>query len=261
MMRTAVIGVQTIAAIAGLSNPNILGIAFNPFDPPTPVKIYISHSLLYGKDGTCFTGPFGYVGQVSVLTGPGFGTVQPLVTGLPTSNHDHGVNGLAFDNEGDLLIAIGSSTNAGITHCNMGGIPESPCRQPSSRPGSRRPGFNGNVTYVVSTTGQPNNDQMSGPLVDVAAGVDVGVFGAGLRNPFDVVWTTKGRLFATDNGPNSSFGEASTSATTQAPVPDTPDELLAIVDGGYYGHPNRSRGRVRHPAERLSSAHGPRNAR
>jgi N-acetylneuraminic acid mutarotase len=57
------------------------------------------------------------------------------------------------------------------------------------------------------------------------------------------VWTTTGSIFATDNGPNSVFGDASTSATTQAPVATAPDEVLAIVEGGYFGHPNRNRGR------------------
>jgi hypothetical protein len=117
-----VIATETVNTIATLPNPNILGIAFNPFNPPNPVKIYVAHSLLFAHNGgSCFTGPSPYNGQVSVLTGPNFTAAQPLITGLPVSNHDHGINGLEFDNNGDLLIAVGGNTNAGVAgNCFIG---------------------------------------------------------------------------------------------------------------------------------------------
>jgi N-acetylneuraminic acid mutarotase len=240
----AITNVQTISALSGASNPNILGIAFNPFDPPSPVKIYVAHSQLFAHNGgSCFTGPSPYNGQISVLTGPSFSTATPLVTGLPVSNHDHGINGMAFDAVGDLLVAVGGNTNAGIVHCNMGGLPESPLSAAIVKVRLTDPGFNGAVQYRVTTTGAINNDQVSGQIVDVVPGVDVAVHVPGLRNPYDVVWHTRGRLYGTDNGPNSGFGAASTSATTQASDPTAPDEILALVEGHYYGHPNRNRGR------------------
>ena len=45
---------------------------------------------------------------------------------LPVSNHDHGVNGITFDNNGDLYVSVGGNTNAGVEHCNLGELPESP---------------------------------------------------------------------------------------------------------------------------------------
>jgi N-acetylneuraminic acid mutarotase len=237
-----VTNVQTISTIAGLPNNQILGIAFNPFDPPSPVKIYVAHSLLYAQGGACFSGPAPYPGQVSVLTGPNF-TVQPLITKLPTSNHDHAVNGLAFDNEGDLLISMGGNTNAGVEDCNMGGLPESPLTAAVLKARISKPGFVGNINYVETASGATNNDQVAGHIVDVANGVDVGVFAHGFRNTFDLVWTTTGALYGTDNGANTGFGPASTSATTQTAVGDQPDELELLVEGHYYGHPNRNRGR------------------
>ncbi len=50
----AVINTQMINGVSGLSNNNILGIAFNPLDPPSPVKVYVSHSALFVNGGTCF---------------------------------------------------------------------------------------------------------------------------------------------------------------------------------------------------------------
>jgi hypothetical protein len=84
---------------------------------------------------------------------------------------------------------------------------------------------------------------MFGEVVDVALGVDVGVLAAGLRNPFDLTLTTRGRVYATDNSPNIGFGPASTGPNTQEPDPEDVDELILVDAGDYYGHPNRNRGR------------------
>jgi N-acetylneuraminic acid mutarotase len=251
-----IVDVQTITAIAQLSNIHILGIAFNPFDPPSPVRIYVAHSLLFAhNNGDCFTGPSAYNGQVSLLQGPNFSTVVPLVTGLPVSNHDHGINGMAFDAVGDLLIAVGSNTNAGVEDCNTGGLPESPLSAAILKAPLSKPGFNGAVQYRETATGNINNDQVAGESVDVVPGVDVSVLVPGLRNTFDLAWSTTGQLYGVDNGPNVGFGPASTSATTEGPDPFGPDEILALVEGHYYGHPNRNRGRYdprqnvyRHPS-------------
>jgi hypothetical protein len=240
----SVTATQTLAGVSGLPNGTILGIAFNPLDPPNPVRVYIAHTSLFANGGTCFTGPSPYPGQVSRLDGPDFSSVTPVVTGLPTSNYDHGVNGLVFENNGDLLIAQSGNTNAGVAgNCSLGQLPESPLSGAILRAHLSKPGFNGAVTYRVSSTGAANNDQMSGEVVDVAPGVDVTVLAAGFRNPFDLVQTTEGHLYGTDNGPNAGFGAASTSATTAGLEPTAPDEVVRLVEGGYYGHPNRNRGR------------------
>ncbi len=241
-----VVGTQVVNTIAGLSNPTILGIAFNPFDSPSPVKVYVAHSQLFANGGACFTGPSPYSGEVSVLTGPNFDTAQPLITGLPVSNHDHGVNGLEFDNNGDLLIAVGATTNAGVAgDCEIGQLPESPFSAAILRAKlSKGASFNGTITYVGAPPPPSNNvDQMFGEVVSVAPGVDIEVLAAGLRNAFDLVLTTRGRLYATDNGPNFGFGPASTGPTTEGPDPQDGDELNLIGLGDYYGHPNRNRGR------------------
>jgi len=80
-------------------------------------------------------------------------------------------------------------------------------------------------------------------VANIAPGSDVSVYASGFRNPYDVVWTTKGLLYATNNGANGGFGDVSTSATTQQPYNITDaDELNLVVQNSYYGHPNRNRG-------------------
>jgi hypothetical protein len=240
-----VVATQTINALAGLPNNNILGIAFSPYDVTGQPKIYVAHSQLFANGGADIpAGSFSpYSGQVSVLSGPNFTTVNPLITGLPVSNHDHGINGMAFDDSGNLLIAVGGNTNAGIPSTPLGALPESPFSGAILKATITNPTFNGTINYIDSGTGVVNNNQVFGGNVDVQPGVNLSVYASGLRNPFDLVWTTNSLLYGTDNGPNAGFGASSTSPTGQGADPNNPDELNLILPGVYYGHPNRNRGR------------------
>ena len=233
----------TKTGVFNLTNNDTLGIAFNPYDPPSPVRVYVAHGQHFVNGGTPPAGPSPYTGQISILEGPNFDTPIPLITGLPVSNHDHAVNAIEFDNNGDLLICVGSATNAGVSDAGSGGLPESPLSAAILKARTSDPAFDGAVHHVESVGGAPNDDQRFGEEVDEACG-DIAVHAAGTRNPFDMVLTTGGHLYATDNGPNVGFGPASTGAATQEPDPYDPDELLLIEAGNYYGHPNRSRGRT-----------------
>lgn len=230
--------------VSGLSNRDTLALAINPYDPPSPVKLYVGHGDHFVNGGVTPTGPSPYTGQISVLTGPSFSSPSAVITGLPVSNHDHGINGIVFDNNGDLLISVGSVTNAGVQAPGSGDLPESPLSAAVLKARLSKPGFNGTITYVETVSGLPNDDQRSGEIVDVVPGVDVEVHASGLRNAFGLVYTSKGRLYATDNGPNIGFGPASTGPHTQSSDPYDDDELNLIEWGNYYGSPNRNRGRT-----------------
>ena len=255
--------VQTINTLTSVSNPNILGIAFNPFSTAENPEIYVSHSLLYANGGESFpeTELSPYSGQISVLSGTDFSTVTPLITGLPVSNQDHGVNGIEFDAQGDLLVSIGGNTNAGIPNDNIGGIAESPFSGAILKAEITEADFNGEIEYILPSdfvspeelSFDPADSQYFGDIVDVAPDVDVSVYAYGLRNSFDLLLTTEGLLYATDNGANKNFGDVSTSATTQEPfTQDARDELNLIAENAYYGHPNRNLGRY---DERLNVYH------
>ncbi len=260
---------QVINTIAPLDNHEILGIAFNPYD--SEPRIYVTHSHLEFNDGDAPlpTDPFPYTGEVSILDGVNFTNRQSLVSGLPVSNHDHGVNSLAFDNEGDLYIAVGGNTNAGISDPAIGGTAESPfsaaiVKADLTDPGLNisnpehkgiKPGFNGQVEYELApeiivppelTREEAAQSQVFGADANVKAGIDVSVYASGFRNPFDLTWGTNGKLYASDNGANAGFGDVSTGPNTQEPFPSgqSDDEFLRVVEGGYYGFPNRNRGRT-----------------
>jgi glucose/arabinose dehydrogenase len=238
-----VMDTQVISVFTNYANQHIMGIGFNPREAGGPVRLYVAHSMLNAHEGTCFTGPADYVGAVSVLTGPNFDAVETVIDGLPVSNYSHGINGLQFDDEGNLYIAVGGNSNAGVTNCAMGGLPESPLSGAILKAPISQPGFDEHITYVETLTGATNMNQVYGNDVDVALGTDVTVYAAGFRNAFDLVFTTAGRLYATDQGPRSGLGAASTSAATEGPDPEQRDTLNLVEEGQYYGHPNRNRGR------------------
>jgi len=234
----------TYTGVSQLTNHETLSLAINPYDPPEPLRLYVGHGDHFVNGGVEPTTFSPYTGQVSVLTGPNFDAPQAVITGLPVSNHDHALNGIAFDNNGDLLISLGSETNAGVKALNSGDLPESPFSAAVVKARLSKPGFNGAVHYVETLTGVPDDDQRFGDLVDVAPGVDIELQAAGLRNAYGLAFTTKGRLYATDNGPNIGFGAASTGPNTQSADPYDDDELDLVEWGNYYGSPNRNRGRT-----------------
>ena len=254
---------QNISVLTGVSNLNITGIAFNPFENTGgQPRIYVAHNQFYANaDSYAKEGGFNeltdfspYSGQVSVLEGPDFSKLIPVVENIGVSNHDHGVNGLAFDSNGDLLINVGSNTNAGIADDAIGGIDESPFTAAILKAEITKPNFNGNIQYQlpvdwVAPEGleltNPEESQGFGGIVDVAPGVDVSVYAAGLRNPYDLVYTTSGIIYATENGANGGFGDVSLDAENQEPFNADKkifDELNIIEEDSYYGQPNRNRG-------------------
>lgn len=238
-----VVQVETYPGVSGLQNNQSLGLAFNPFDPPSPVRIYVGHLLTYADGGGAVFAPSAYLGAVSVLEGPDFATPIPLVSGLPQSNSGHNTNGIVFDNNGDLLICQGSNTNAGVKDLILGDLPESPLSAAMLKAETSRQDFNGEVHYRDMLTGIPNDDQRFGEAVEVIPGSHVTVHAPGLRNPYDLVYTTSLLLYATDNGTNLTYGAASTGPTTEIPDPEEPDELLLVELGNYYGSANRNRGK------------------
>lgn len=214
----------------GLNNP--LGIAFDPTALASPVTVYFSHQDSSATDG--------FNGTISKITGPDW-VMEDVITGLPTSDPylNHMTNGIAFDSGGRLFIAQGSATNAGIAA--PGGEaaywPETPLSAAILVADIHAPGFDGTITYAPG--GPPadgNVDQTGG---------DVEVYASGLRNPYDLLLHSNGKIYATDNGPLSgpTIGITSLGCAQDGGDVSQSDELNIIAQGDYYGFPNRNRGR------------------
>ena len=238
-----VIRSQFIPAVQHLRNNQILGIGFSPWEPSSAFQIYLGHARLFVTEGVSGIRPAPYLGGVSALASPQFQPVS-LLSGLPSSNHDHGVNGIAFDNLGQLYVPQGGNTNAGVPDPRIGGLDESPLSETIVVASIRRADFDGRITYRDSRTGAVSADQNDGLYAEISGGTGVRAFVSGLRNAFDLVWATNGRLYGTDNGPNDGFGAASMGAASEGPEPAAMDKVLLLARGRYYGHANRSRGRT-----------------
>ncbi|MEX0786482.1 MAG: PQQ-dependent sugar dehydrogenase [Dehalococcoidia bacterium] len=220
----ALLDIEEIAS--GLTDA--VAIAFDLTTPPeAPVTFYISHRSPIDD---------GLDSKISRVTGPDW-QMEDVITGLPNSRPhlNHLTNGLAFDEDGRLFIAQGSSTDAGLT--NPPGMavywPETPLSAAILVVDIHAPDFDGNVTYD-----QP------GPPADHTLNMlsgDIAVYATGVRNPFDLVLHSNGHIYATDNGAVGQ--EVSLSCTEEGGDSSTSDELNLIEEGNYYGFPNRNRGR------------------
>jgi len=224
---------QTVASRPPLATYSVLGIAFSPADPPSPPTLYAAESTLFqGDQGDPYTG------KIVRYSGPTFSVKDVLISGLPVASHAHEINNFVFDGSGRLYIPAGGNTNAGVglPGGGDGSWDETPLGGAILTADIYAPGFNGAVTYdVYQATASVNQ-----------TGGDVSVFAPGLRNPYDIVLHSNGRMYATDNGPNDFFGEGSAQGCAQTDNglnPQGPDELNLIEQGSYYGHPNRNRGR------------------
>lgn len=214
---------------------NILGICFNPRDT-NQVRVYVTHNQLYhGKINDDARA------VISILSGNSLEIQEDIITGLPCSERDHGVNGCVFDSQGNLMFLVGSNTNGGLP----GPLTSSGLETEKQFSASiaiayiNRPNFDGRITYS-------NNDAENGVQL---TGLDVEVYAPGIKNGFNMVFHPNGNLYATDNGPTVGFGRRSTGCDTDGPDPGSIDKLLNIRKGNYYGHPVRARGRRGDPRQ------------
>lgn len=212
-----------------------LGIAFNPKD--TDVKFYISTSTLYWGPGEkdILNDDFAWAnGNIETIV-PGDGCVVRsgfLIKGLPVSNHDHSVNGMIFDNDGNLHFQVGGFTNQGIPGEKLGGINENPLSGASLIAlTSKGADFDGIIKY-------DDKDPISAKQISG----DVSVYASGFRNSFGLALHTNGKFYATDNGPNFSFGRRSLTCTEDLEDQTNKDKIVLVAEGKFHGHPNRNRG-------------------
>jgi len=212
---------------------NILGLSFNPLDTdPNNVRLYVAHNQLYHDTTT------DQLGMVSVISGANLDNRVDIITGLPVSERDHGINGISFSQDLDLYVNAGSNTNGGIPGpLTPSGTQQekqlSACMLECKKCGIKNlAAIDGKVTYT-------NNDNLNGNQI---TGMDVSCYAYGIKNSFASVIHSNGKIYCVDNGPSITYGASSASCTTEGPNPGTQDKFLIVEKGKYYGHPVRARG-------------------
>jgi glucose/arabinose dehydrogenase len=236
----SITGVEQITTSGELQE--VYGITFDPSDGSLPAPVYVTNTVSgFGDAGQA--PPGSYLGKVTKISGAGYSTIEDVITGLPVGNSGHQANGLVFGPDGRLLVAQGSMTNAGVVN------PQSGLFQREEVPTSaamlvadiHAAGFDGAITYSPADTYSTGVVQTGG---------DVSVYATGLRNPYDMIFHSNGKFYNTDNGPNAGYGPSSVTCTTDNGGDAlAPDELNIIVEGAYYGSPNRNRGLAGDPRQ------------
>ena len=152
----------------------------------------------------------------------------PLVQGLPRSEENHSVNGMALDEATNTLyLAVGGFTNMGAPSFNFTFIAEYAY---SASILSIDLDAIGNTTHILPTLDDPTRPNVNGitdpnhPNYDgidvndpwggndglnqarIEIGSPVQIYASGFRNPYDVVLTESGDMYSVDNGPNQGWG-------------------------------------------------------
>lgn len=207
---------------------NVQGIAFDPAsDPSGEIHLYLGFAI--GPDE-----PFsGRVARaVSSDGGVSYAVDEAFIQGLSRASFvvSHQTNGLDFGPDGCLYIAQGNVSNAGYdvirAESRLSGAILRACFKDAT--GGVDPAFDRDC-------GEGNTQQPC----------DLEVFASGLRNPYDLVWHSNGRLYSTDNDANIEFRNqcgfqyndfgCSCQLVTVDPIGD---EINLIEEGRYYGSPN-----------------------
>ncbi|GIV33216.1 MAG: hypothetical protein KatS3mg031_0751 [Chitinophagales bacterium] len=199
-------------------------------------------------------------GVISRLTWNGTEWVKlDLVRGLPRSEENHSINGLALDAATNTLyVAQGCNTNMGAPSNNFVMLPEY-----AYSTAILKVDLNaiGETTYdlptlddedrtnINSITGfedpyDPfggNNGKNQAILVPNGP---VQIYSPGWRNNYDIVITKAGKMYSFDNGPNAGWGGPPINCTNQQSEPGVTycDVLIHVTGPGHYaGSPNPTR--------------------
>jgi hypothetical protein len=214
-------------------------------------------------------------GMVSRLTQQSDGSWDHdvLVRGLPRSEENHAVNGLAIADGGDTLyVAVGGHTNQGAPGDKLSYLPEyalsaailevDVAQIENNYNAKDALDENGNTYadyyYDIPTLSPGQSNAPNGGPFGGLDGVNMGklvdggpvqVYSPGYRNPYDVVIRPNGDLYTIDNGHNGGWGDQPVGEGTDQCTNEINDggggganPLHHIDQEGYYGgHANPTR--------------------
>ena len=219
--------------LLSLEGRKILGLAFDPAAAASSLVAWITHDERKAENRDEGT----FSGVVSRLSIPpagedGAATETPVIVGLPSGWHP--LNGCTFGPDGRLYVSTGSMNRLGHDPVR----PETPLSAALLVADVRAAHFNGGrLPLNVQTTAPVNYDPH-------APNAPLTLYATGFREMYRPCWHSNGNLYGGVNQ-NDGTGRADTPAAPGVPslsavFPDEP--LVRIVKGGYYGHPNPSRG-------------------
>lgn len=231
--------------ISGKRIPRItIGFTFDPTATAENLVAWVTHSSFAFTDGPDWDG------KLTRLSGTNLEMAQDVLVQLPRSAKDHLTNSIAFGPDGALYFCQGSNTAMG---------------SPDSTWANREEHL---LTAAVLRLDLTKLKVTELPLnVKTAAGghynpynayAPLTIYATGIRNAYDLLWHSNGELYVPANGSGAGGNTPASVAGTRRPdgslyagpqvpaVNEVPEEqkdyLFRVEKGGYYGHPNPSRG-------------------
>jgi glucose/arabinose dehydrogenase len=210
----------------------ILGLTFDPGATASDLVAWITcdDRKAENLDVGTFSGVVSKV-RIPPAGQDGGATETKYIVGLPSGWHP--LNGGTFGPDGRLYVSVGSMNRLGDDPVR----PETPLSSAVVVADVRAANFNGGVLPLnVQTTPPVNYDPF-------APGAPLKLYATGFRQMYRVCWHSNGNLYGGVNQ-NDGVGRADTPSKSGVPslrsvFPD--EDLVRIVEGGYYGHPNPSR--------------------
>jgi hypothetical protein len=210
----------------------LIGICFDPASTESNPIVWVTHSFY------AFEGAPDFTGKLTRMSGPNLENVQDVVIHLPRSARDHMTNQPSFGPDGAIYFPEGASSSYGAPDHVWSNREEHLLTAAILRL---------DVTKVMP--GQP----LDALTVDAGGTYDprtpdapLTVYAIGLRNAYDLVWTSRGQLYSAVNGaqpPGNTPAGGGAPALFDIPL-DENDWLFHIIPGSdaahphYYGHPN-----------------------
>ena len=197
-----------------------------------------------------------------------------IVRGLPRSEENHSVNGMAIVN-GSLLVNVGGNTNEGGPSASFNYLGETALSASileidlaaiDAMGTKTDPSSGREYVYDLPTLDDPTrqnggdlenadgtdkngpwggNDGLNQAILPADAPIEI--YATGLRNNFEIIQHSNGNIYTIDNGANQGFGDVPVivngEATNDIPSfggggQETSDPLISINKGDYYGSPN-----------------------
>lgn len=238
----------------------LTGLEFDPAATAADPVLWVTHGQYVADNGTLNWNAPDWTSKVSRLSGAGLSVYQDYVVGLPRSVRDHLTNQADFGPDGALYIGQASNNSMGAPDPIWGNRAERLLSGAILRLDTAA------LAAQVNGGGGPLNaqtEETATPYDPWAAGAPLTLYATGLRNVYDPVWHRNGQLYAPTNGsaaggytPGFAGGAAprridqpTAGAYTGPVVPALTDVqtteldyLFKIENGGYYGHPNPTRG-------------------
>lgn len=193
-------------------------------------------------------------GKISVLENGD--RVRDLVTGLP-SDGDHHTNQMTIGPDGKIYFGQGTATNSGVVgidnfkmgwlkkHPDFHDVPardvklvgrtyETPNPFTRMEEQVRTSAFHPFTQAAPEGSTVNGRTKASGTILRVNAdGSGLEVYAWGLRNPFGVMWSPDGTLYATENGLD---------VRGSRPVAKDQEDIYVVKQGAWYGWPDYAMG-------------------